>query len=108
MAIDDKILRYFDLTEMRKMLEQVLDQWMVTAGRELPDKVEDMRRKLAEGDLIEAMVPIYAEHFSEDEVDALIVFYESPVGRKVTATHQQMAARKNAVIQRFIMGVMGL
>ncbi len=108
MAIDEKILRYFELTEMHAQLKQVLDHWVATAGREFPDKFEDMKRKLAEGDLIGSMFPIYAEHFSEEEVDALIAFYGSPVGRKVTATHQQMSARKNAVIQKFILGVMGL
>jgi uncharacterized protein len=38
------------------------------------------------GELLEKMVPIYAKHFTEAELDELLAFYRSPVGRKTTET----------------------
>lgn len=108
MAIDEKILKYFELTRSRGELGEVLAPWLVVIGREFPDKIEDIKRRVAEADLTEAMIPIYEEHFSEEEMDALIAFNESPVGRKVRATHKQMTAQEAAVIQKFVMGIMGL
>jgi hypothetical protein len=33
-------------------------------------------------DLLEKMVPLYAERFTEADLDALLAFYKSPIGRK--------------------------
>jgi hypothetical protein len=37
-------------------------------------------------DLLEKMVPLYDKHFTEAEIDELLKFYKSPVGRKTTET----------------------
>jgi hypothetical protein len=37
-------------------------------------------------EMIEKMVPLYAKHFTEDELDELLAFYRSPIGRKTTET----------------------
>jgi hypothetical protein len=33
-------------------------------------------------EILDHMVPVYAKHFSESDIDALLEFYRSPVGRK--------------------------
>jgi uncharacterized protein len=33
-------------------------------------------------DLLEKMVPLYAKHFTAADLDALLAFYKSPIGRK--------------------------
>jgi hypothetical protein len=38
--------------------------------------------ELATGDLQRSLIPVYDRHFSEEEINALIAFYESPVGQK--------------------------
>lgn len=37
-------------------------------------------------ELLEKMVPLYAKHFTEAELDELLAFYRSPIGRKTTET----------------------
>ena len=39
----------------------------------------------ASGGLMEQVVPIYAKHFSHEEVRQLLAFYESPVGQKIVS-----------------------
>ena len=37
-------------------------------------------------ELLEKMVPLYAKHFTEAELDELLAFYRSPIGRKTSET----------------------
>lgn len=43
---------------------------------------EILSRAFADGSLQDELAGIYARHFSQDEVEAMIEFYETPVGRK--------------------------
>ena len=47
--------------------------------------------------LLEMLVPIYATHLTRDEIEQLIRFYDSPIGKRLTAvqpliTQESMAA----------------
>jgi len=48
---------------------------------------------------IEGVIPIYAEHFSEAEIEKMIAFYESPVGRKLSRLTPVMTEDIVAVVQ---------
>ena len=50
---------------------------------------------------IEGVVPIYAEHFSESEVEKMITFYESPVGRKLSRLTPVMTEDIVGVVQQW-------
>ncbi len=41
-------------------------------------------------DVSEAMVPIYASHFSTEDIQGLIQFYESPLGKRMVSTMPQV------------------
>ncbi len=43
-------------------------------------------------ELIDLIVPIYNRHFSEADVDGMLVFYRSPVGRRVTKALPEITA----------------
>ncbi|UCH49311.1 MAG: DUF2059 domain-containing protein [Betaproteobacteria bacterium] len=45
---------------------------------------------VAKGGFIDLIIPVYAKHFSTDELDALIAFYESPVGSKTVRVMPQI------------------
>jgi hypothetical protein len=44
--------------------------------------VTDQELATHEDELLEKMVPLYAKHFTEADLDALLAFYRSPIGRK--------------------------
>jgi len=48
------------------------DAFLARARRQIPD-------------LVDSLIPIYASHYSRPELDALVGFYESPLGRHVAA-----------------------
>lgn len=69
------------------------------AATSIPDTFWDEALDLIRSDLdqfIEALVPIYRSHFSAQEIEGLIKFYESPVGKRFVA--EQAAIQQEAVV----------
>ena len=66
------------------------------------DTVRDTMREKFVPRMIEKMTPIYAETFSQSELQAIVTFYESPAGRAITEKSPSMAP-KSAEITRQLM-----
>lgn len=41
--------------------------------------------------LIDLLVPVYSKHLTRDEIEQLIRFYESPIGRRLTAVQPMIS-----------------
>jgi uncharacterized protein len=54
--------------------------------------IVDFGNRIKAEDFYALMVPIYAHHFSHEEINQLITFYESPVGRKLIESLPAMNA----------------
>jgi uncharacterized protein len=68
----------------RIVLSQLKAQDPKLAQKEI-DAVKDETKKFTEEklpELIEKLVPVYANHFTHEEVKALLAFYRSPLGMK--------------------------
>ena len=59
------------------------------------------REKANFEDLIYDIVPVYAKHFTHDEIKKLIEFYQSPVGRKFVEASPQLMQDSTAIGQRW-------
>ena len=61
-----------------------------------PDIPEDFwvtfRAEMKGDELVEVLVPVYASHFSREEVRAMIAFYRTPVGQKLIAETPALTA----------------
>ncbi len=57
----------------------------------------DISRELDLSELMEKLIPIYDRHFTDAEVEQLIAFYETPVGRKLTSEMPQIQQEAMAV-----------
>jgi hypothetical protein len=51
--------------------------------------------------IVELAVPIYASHFSDDEVKQLMAFYETPVGKKSLQVMPQLMTELQAAGQKW-------
>lgn len=47
---------------------------------------KEFMKQVDANEMIDLMVPIYAKHYNQSEIDQLIGFYSSPLGKKVTTT----------------------
>ena len=48
-----------------------------------PQFWDDFAKSVKPDDLINLVVPIYAKYFTDDDIQAMITFYDSPVGKKM-------------------------
>ncbi len=88
-AKQQDIRKLMDLTNAGNMGVQVASQMidqMRSTWPQVPNQFwDDFKRDMNPGTLVDLVVPIYDHHFTHDDIKQMISFYDSPVGRKVTA-----------------------
>ncbi len=84
---EDKIRRMMDITGSGDVGMMVFESLMQQYEAAFPDIPQDYWDEVATlftaDDLINLIVPIYDRHFTSDEIDQLIEFYESEIGTKL-------------------------
>jgi hypothetical protein len=82
----DKVVELLLLMNADKRALQVMDLMFPEFQKLLPDVPDSFwqsaRSKIDAKTIFELMIPIYQKHFTPDEIDSLISFYKTPVGRK--------------------------
>ena len=73
-------------TGVTDMMKQVMNQMIDLQkqnNREVPDEFWDsFMAELDTDELLNMMIPIYSKHYTDEDILALIEFYNSPVGQK--------------------------
>lgn len=67
---------------------QIFDQIMAQfaqSGMVKPELIEKLRAKTNPGELVKLIVPVYTKHLTNEEMAAMIEFYESPTGKSVVS-----------------------
>ena len=57
--------------------------------------------------LNEQLIPVFKKYYTQEEVKAIIAFYETPVGKKMAETTPKMMMEQMQVTQTWAMGLMG-
>jgi len=98
------IHKLFEIQGTRKAMEQVIsgmsENMKPTLAKMLPpgdyqEKLislffEKFQSKLKVDDLVALSIPVYDKYFSKEDVDGLIQFYQTPVGKKVLSVLPQV------------------
>lgn len=92
------VRRLLDLMGSAKLSKQMLNElfsMLKNSTSQVPPRVWDeinaeYNTDIESGKFMEMIVPIYGRAFSEDEIKELIKFYESPIGKKLSATLPQI------------------
>ena len=91
------------VTGVGEMGVQVVNQLLSSFKQSVPQVPEEFWTRFAskvDGDgLIELVIPIYAKHFTHDEIKELLAFYETPIGKKLISTQPAMLQESMAVGQ---------
>jgi hypothetical protein len=56
----------------------------------IPLFFEKFQNKLKTDDLLDLIVPIYDKHLSKEDIDGLVQFYQTPLGKKMTSVLPQV------------------
>jgi uncharacterized protein len=86
----EKIKKLMDVTGSGKMGVQVVQSLMPSFQRAHPAVPQqfwdDFAKAVKPEDLVDLVVPIYDKYYSEEDIDQIIAFYNSPVGKKMIST----------------------
>ena len=90
--------KLMELVGTRQILRDLFDQdieaqiaAMRRARPDVPDQfwqdfTVEFKHQASPDELMKAILPIYDKHFTHQEIRQLIVFYQSPLGRKISTT----------------------
>jgi uncharacterized protein len=116
--------RYYETMHVRELIKNMMaamsqqmvklthDQLQKTpnlppdAQEKIDKMMKDMMTNMPTDELLDAMEPVYARHFTKGDIDALVVFYSTPTGKKMLAelpamTQEAMQA-SSAVMQKYM------
>lgn len=90
----EKINQLMELMGSGKMAIQMMNQ-MMDSFKSSYSKVndtfwEDFKKEIKAEDITNMIIPIYDKHYTESDIDQLIAFYNSPIGKKMIATMPQV------------------
>lgn len=84
---DDAIRSLLNETGSGKLAMQMLDIMIPQMQKmfpQVPTEVwQEFKGKIDVEEFIDLIVPIYKDHYSEDEIQQLIEFYKTPMGQKI-------------------------
>jgi hypothetical protein len=101
------VRRLLDLTGAAKLALQSMEQMMPAqraANPQVPAAFWDAFLAHARRDvplLVDSLIPVYAAHFTKPELDQLVRFYESPIGRRLSAVQPQITQESMQAGQRW-------
>jgi hypothetical protein len=96
--------------QMEVMMKSGMDQAL--RGKSLPPEAEQaaatlrgklvasMRQELSWESMKDLYIQVYAESFSQEEIDGLIAFYESPAGKAFVAKMPMVMQKSMAMMQQ--------
>jgi uncharacterized protein len=86
-ATKDHINTLLEMTGAGKIGVQVMENMIATFRKSMPNVPSDFWDEFLKDakpeTLIELMIPVYAKHYTDEEIVQLIDFYRTPLGKKV-------------------------
>ncbi len=87
MSKDDLIMTLMDMSGIRDNLVQTFEQIMQDGS---PEEAETLKSILDIDEVIAQIVPIYDKYFTREELEDLVAFYRSDVGKKMLRVTPQI------------------
>ena len=107
-AKTEKIKKLLATMEVEKMAEQGFNSIMEIYKQQVKDSTarlffdeisKEMHSSVSE--IVALIIPIYAKYFTEADIDGLITFYNTPVGKKFIQNQANITAESTLAGQRW-------
>lgn len=89
-TIEEDIRQVMELSGAGKLGVQVMEAMTAQFQQSMPEVPtefwKEVMKEVNPDKMIELIIPIYKKHFTQEEIRQLVTFYQSPLGKKVTAT----------------------
>jgi len=81
------ILELLDVTGTRSNLQLMADAMRENIKAQMPEMTEDIMEEFEKAmdydSMVAIIIPIYARHWSTDEIKGMVAFYRSPLGQRM-------------------------
>lgn len=105
----EEIRKLLAITGSAQLGTQVMGQLMGTMKQSMPNVPDkfwsDFQKEVRADELIDLIVPVYDKNLSQDDVRALIKFYETPTGKRFVAALPIITQQSMAVGQEWGRGI---
>ncbi|WP_329805218.1 DUF2059 domain-containing protein [Flavobacterium facile] len=100
---NEKIKNLMNLTGSANLGISMLDTMIGSFKKSMPQVTDEFwnefKKEVKAEDIVNLITPIYDKYFTENEIDELIAFYNTPVGKKMTASLPSIAQESMTVGQ---------
>lgn len=104
-AEEAMIRRLLEVNGTSALATQLLNRFVHDAKELYPtvpqNFIEEFARQVKPDQFYALMVPVYARHFTAEEIRQLLAFYESPVGQKLVAQMPSLNADADEAVQQW-------
>lgn len=101
----NNIKRLLEITNMRSLSRQILNQVFVAMKGQypqVPQKFWDtFMAEIKPDDMINEFIPLYSKYFSNEEIKQMIAFYQTPLGQKTLSVMPQLSSESTAIGLRY-------
>ena len=85
-----------------KMIPEQILSMIEQQAPALPESVKvEIQAMFSEEALLSLMVPIYAKYYTQQDMDDLIAFYDTPLGKKLSTVQPQITLESMSVAQQW-------
>jgi hypothetical protein len=106
-AFKQDVIKYLNASGQRKTFELLVGDLV----KQVPaEKQADFKKELNTSldDLISKMADVYMTEFTHDDIKAIMKFYDSPIGKKLTEKAEVLYEKGNAVGEEWGMGLQAI
>lgn len=105
----EKVQQIFELTNVKEVMEASIDSALIPITCSLvmsPKEESDFKKEVMKvGDfnvLFDALAQFWLDNYTEDDLDALIMFYQSETGKKLSSLQPKLAVYSVQQLQEWM------
>lgn len=101
-----KLKKMFEVSGTEQSYQQAIDMTLNMSKDQYPDLGDEFWNEMSAefkgtsiDELTEMLVPVYKKYLSEDELDEIIAFYNTPAGKKLASSNPQIMQESMSIGQ---------
>lgn len=106
------MIKMLEVSKSMDAMKQMAPQIISMVKQQAPAAPEEFWNGLEKGmlemydEIIKAMIPVYEKYLTLEDIEGVIRFYETPVGKKLAESNTKIAAETMPIAQQIAMQTM--
>jgi uncharacterized protein len=104
-AKKESVDKLMQLTGAGDLGMQMMNQMLPAMQQMLPDAPaafwETFKQELDANELMQAIIPVYQKHLTEEDIQAILVFYNTPAGKKLISAQPSIMQESMMIGQQW-------